>query len=97
MPMPPRLRHKWSKKTRPSSILSIRTCIKCSLVEHSNHDWTAGPKGTHWITWFEERNPELRLTVMPQCIEESRDDSTSAVPDVRSNHQPDRVPGAGEE
>ena len=64
-----RLRHRWSDPIRPSSELSIRTCIKCGLVEHSNHDWCYSRKGKHWLIWYEERNPELRLTLMPECIE----------------------------
>jgi len=64
-----RLRHRWSDPLRQSSELTIYTCLKCGLVEHSNHDWSYGPKGSHWKSWFEERNPELRLTVMPECIE----------------------------
>lgn len=75
--MTSRLRHKWSDPVRNSSELSIYTCIKCGLVEHSNHDWASGSKGSHWKSWFEERNPELRLTVMPECVGALIDDSTA--------------------
>ena len=46
----------------------IRTCNLCGLVEHSCHDWLAGgPRGEHWKEYYTEANPDVRLTVMPEC------------------------------
>jgi len=69
-------RHRWSEPLRVSSELSIRTCEKCGLVRHSHHDWGMAGKGrigqAHWSEYFTEANPELPLSVMPECTDAER-------------------------
>ena len=67
-----RLRHRWSDRDVRSPELSIRTCLKCNLQMHSCHDYefvrSGGDIGTHWKEYFTAGHPDVRLTVMPECV-----------------------------
>ncbi len=67
-----RRRHRWSAPDRQSSELTIRLCEKCGCVWHSRHDWKkvhadSAVQPRIWSEYYAERNPELKLTVMPEC------------------------------
>ncbi len=63
--------HRWSDKVVKGPTLSIRVCIKCELMMHSRHDWecvqTGGDRGEHWKEYYTAAQPDVRLTVMPEC------------------------------
>ncbi len=61
--------HRWTEPRRPSAELSVRTCIKCGLVQNSNHEWDAR-NGTHWKTYYTIDAPDIPLSVMPECVRE---------------------------
>jgi hypothetical protein len=69
-----RLRHKWSKPNRENPECTIRTCINpnCGLIRHSCHDWSgverSDDKGEHWSEYFKPDYPDVRLTVLPECV-----------------------------
>lgn len=65
---PKRRKHKWSEPTRPTPNLTIRTCLKCSLIRITRHEIVEDGV-TSWPEYFQESNPELRLTVLPECEE----------------------------
>lgn len=65
---PKRRKHKWSSPDRSNPKLTIRTCLKCSLIKHTRHEISRDGV-TSWPEYFEESNPELRLTVLPECEE----------------------------
>lgn len=63
-----RILHRWTPPQRPSTQLSIRSCIKCGLVQHSRHE--PGRMTTHWKEYYTIDAPDVRLTVMPECVRE---------------------------
>lgn len=64
-------RHRWSDKVAKGPTLSIRTCVKCELQMHSCHEWSCvqsgGDRGEHWKEYYRAAQPDVRLTVMPEC------------------------------
>lgn len=63
--------HRWTEPQRPSPELSIRTCIKCGLISHSRHEvFTLPPGISHWKEYYSIDAPDVRLTVMPECVRE---------------------------
>ena len=72
---PKRLRHRWSSPDRTNPECTIRVCLNpnCKLTWHSNHDYSevahGGDRGHHWAEYYTDENPDVRLTVLPECVE----------------------------
>ncbi len=68
--------HRWTEPQRPSGLLSIRSCMKCGLIMHSRHevDESNPHRVEHWKEFYAIDAPDVRMTVMPECVREKAEE-----------------------